>query len=443
MIEASTESKDPTLPQKKVSSARVLVAAMLGTTIEWYDFFIYGTAAALIFSQVFFPSSEPATGTLTAFAAFGAGFIMRPLGGVIIGHLGDKYGRRPMLQATVLLMGGATVAIGILPSYAAIGIWAPALLVLLRLLQGFAAGGEWGGATLIAIEHAPPNRRTFYGAFTQAAVPIAYLLSAAMFFVLQGALDKHALLAWGWRIPFVLSIVVVVIAVLVRSGVAESPEFRAKTKKSEKLPLLQVLTKYPRTVALTIGLTIVTSTDFYLGQVFLLSYATAHAGVAASSMLLVTIIGSAVNAGMTFVAARMADRIGNRTVFYIGIIGLAVLAFPTYLIVNTGSVGAILAVRMIGNAFNAAAYAPIASILAGAFSVKVRYTGVSLCYQAAAVLGGGFAPFIAQALLTGTGSWMAVAGYSVTLCLISFVSMTLLGKAAKESREQTVLPAVA
>ncbi|WP_432845053.1 MFS transporter [Amycolatopsis sp. CA-161197] len=443
MIEASAESKDPTLPQRKVSTARVLAAAMLGTTIEWYDFFIYGTAAALIFSQVFFPSSDPATGTLTAFAAFGAGFVMRPLGAVIIGHLGDKYGRRPMLVATVLLMGGATVAIGILPSYAAIGIWAPSLLVLLRLLQGFAAGGEWGGATLMAIEHAPRHRRTFYGAFTQAAVPIAYLLSAAMFFVLQGALDRQALLSWGWRIPFLLSIVVVAIAIVVRSGVPESPEFAAKSKRPQRPPLLQVLTRYPRSVALTIGLTIVTSTDFYLGQVFLLSYATTHAGVPASSMLLVTIMGSAVNAGMTFVAARVADRVGNRAVFYVGLIGLALLAFPTYLIVNTGSFAAILAVRMLGNAFNAAAYAPIASILAATFSVKVRYTGISLSYQVAAVLGGGFAPFIAQALLTATGSWMAVAGYSVTLCVISFVSMSLLGKAAKENREQATLPAVA
>ncbi|MGI5509190.1 MFS transporter [Streptomyces sp. CA-106131] len=442
MIEASTEPKDPTL-QGKVNSTRVLAAAMLGTTIEWYDFFIYGTAAALIFAHVFFPSSDPATGTLTAFAAFGAGFIMRPLGAVIIGHLGDKYGRRPMLVATVLLMGGATVAIGILPSYAAIGIWAPSLLVLLRLLQGFAAGGEWGGAALMAIEHAPGHRRTFYGAFTQAAVPIAYLLSAAVFYVLQGSLDRQALFAWGWRVPFLLSIVVVAIAVFVRSGVAESPEFAAKSKKAEKPPLLQVLTKYPRTVALTIGLTIVTSTDFYLGQVFLLSYATANAGMSASSMLLVTIMGSAVNAGMTFVAAHLADRIGNQTVFYVGVTGLALLAFPTYLIVNTGSFAAILAVRMLGNAFNAAAYAPIATLLAGAFSVKVRYTGISLSYQAAAILGGGFAPFIAQALLTSTGTWMAVAGYSVALCVISLVSMSLLGKASKENRDQPVLPAVA
>jgi len=443
MIEASTEAKDSTLPQKKVSSARVLAAATLGPTVEWYDFFIYGTAAALIFSQVFFPNSDPATGTLTAFAAFGAGFLMRPLGAVIIGHLGDKYGRRPMLVATILLMGGATVAIGLLPSYAAIGIWAPSLLVLLRLLQGLAVGGEWGGAALMAVEHAPPHRRSFYGSFPQAAVPAAYLISAAVFFVLQGALDRQALLAWGWRVPFLLSIVVVAIAVFVRSGVTESPEFAAKSKKEGKAPLRQVLIKYPRTVALTIGATIVTSTDFYIGQVFLLSYATTKAGVSAPSMLLVTIIGSAVNAGMTFVAGYLADRIGNRMVCFVGLGGLALLAFPTYLIVNTGSFWAILAVRLLGNTCNAFAYAPFAALLAAAFSVKVRYTGVSLSYQAAAVLGGGFAPFIAQALLTATGTWMAVAGYSVAVCVISFVSLSLLGKASKENRDQAVLPAVA
>ncbi len=437
-----TELSPDSTVSPRTSTKRILAASMLGTTVEWYDFFIYGTAAALVFSEVFFPHSDSATGTLVAFATFGAGFVVRPLGAVVIGHLGDKYGRKPMLMATVLLMGGATVAIGLLPSYAAVGVWAPSLLVLLRLLQGFAVGGEWGGAALMAVEHAPAHRRALYGAFTQAAVPLAYILSAGVFLAVEGALTHDALLAWGWRVPFLLSIVVIGIAVLVRSGVAESPTFVTGRDRPERLPLIQVLTRYPRTVLFTVGAVMATSTESYLNQIFLLSYATTQVGVSAQSMLVVTVICSAVTIGLVLGAGRAADRFGGRSVAMIGAVGLALLAFPTFAVVNTGSFAGILAIRLVGCVFSAALYAPIAAILASSFSVRVRYTGVSLGYQVAAILGGGFAPLIAQALLTATGTWTAVAGYFVGVCVVSVICLALLGTAAKENGGPPAVSAV-
>ena len=281
------ETERPRGGSSLLSSRRVAFASLIGTTIEWYDFFIFGTAAALIFNKVFFPSFDPATGTLAAFASFSVGFIARPFGGAVYGHFGDKIGRKPMLVYSLLLMGMATVLIGLLPDYASIGILAPILLVALRFAQGFGVGGEWGGAALMAVEHAPENRRGFYGAWPQAGVPAGLVLGTVAYAVLTATLTDRQFFDWGWRVPFLASALLITIGLWIRLTVAESPIFRKALdpQSAVKMPILDALKTYPKEIALAAGSFVATHATFYVGSVWLISYATTKLGYDRTTIL--------------------------------------------------------------------------------------------------------------------------------------------------------------
>ena len=277
-LHTSHRSSDGPSPR---SSRKVAFASLIGTTIEWYDFFIFGTAAALIFNEVFFPSFDPVTGTLAAFASFSVGFIARPFGGAVFAHYGDKIGRKPMLVYSLLLMGAATVLMGLLPGYASIGIWAPILLVVLRFAQGFGVGGEWGGAALMAVEHAPEHRRGFYGAWPQVGVPAGLVLGTGTYAVLSATLSDEQFLEWGWRVPFLASALLIAVGMWIRLAVAESPIFQKTldAKSAAKMPVLDALKTYPKEIALAAGSFVATNATFYVGSVWLISYATTDAGL--------------------------------------------------------------------------------------------------------------------------------------------------------------------
>lgn len=281
------------------SIRKVALASFIGTAIEWYDYFLYGTAAALVFGTLFFPDSDPAIGTLLAFATFGVGFFARPLGGIVFGHFGDKVGRKAMLVTTLLIMGIATTLIGFLPTYATIGVWAPILLVALRILQGFGVGGEWGGAVLMAVEHSPRGRRGFYGSWPQMGVPAGLLLGTAMLY-LFALLPEEQFLSWGWRVPFLLSIVLVGVGLYIRLAIEESPAFQRvqESNTTARMPIIDVLRTYPKAVLIAMGLRVAENGSFYVFSVFVLAYVTSQLGLPNSTIL----IGVMIAAGFQLIA---------------------------------------------------------------------------------------------------------------------------------------------
>ncbi|MGV9801975.1 MFS transporter [Mycobacterium sp. NPDC003449] len=399
---------------------RAALAALAGTSIEWYDFFIYATAAALVFREVFFPPDmDPVLGTIVAFGTTSFGYLGRPLGAFIFGHLGDRYGRKPVLIATLLLMGAGTVGIGLLPSYASVGATAPLLLIILRLLQGVAMGGEWGGAALLAIEHAPRDRRAFFGSFAQLGSSVGATLSAAVFAVSEHIGDGLA--AGSWRIPFLLSSVLVVIGLVVRLVVGESPEF-AKARDSQELssaPVREVL-RAPRRLLIGIGAMLVATGGYYVTSSFFLSYASEQAGVAVDMLLNALIIAGIFEMMFVPFAGWLGDRWQPRYVVVVGLLGIAVIAVPLYLLAHTGSfliITVMLAVTALFTGFN---YGPIAAVLAGIFPVRVRYTGTSLAYQGAALTAGALTPIVLPTLLgMSAGSPVLIFGYLTVLCLVA------------------------
>jgi len=405
---------------------QVAFASFIGTAMEWYDFFLYGTAAALVFNQLFFPSFSPLTGTLAAFATFSVGFLARPLGGAIFGHFGDKIGRKSMLVITLFIMGVATVLTGLLPTFEVIGFWAPVLLVLLRFVQGIAVGGEWGGAVLMAIEHAPENRRGFYGSWPQLGSPAGLLLSTGAF-ALVALLPEEALLAWGWRIPFLLSVVLVVVGLVIRIRITESPEFRriSNEQAQARLPLVEVLRTNLRSVLLSIGVILVTSGGYYVMVTFMLTYGTEQLGLSRGVMLTGVLIATVCQIPMVLIFAALSDRIGRRPVALSAAAFTFLFSFPLFLLVNTKVpiliwLGMTLAV--VGQGI---LYGVIAAFVSELFSTRVRYSGISLSYQLTGVVGGGPAPFIATALLAWAGTWWPVALYLALMSLISLVCVYL------------------
>ena len=296
------------------SSRKVALASLIGTTIEWYDFFIFGTAAALIFNQVFFPSFDPVTGTLAAFASFSVGFIARPFGGAVFAHYGDKIGRKPMLVYSLLLMGAATVLMGLLPGYASIGIWAPILLVVLRFAQGFGVGGEWGGAALMAVEHAPEHRRGFYGAWPQVGVPAGLVLGTGTYALLSATLSNEQFLEWGWRVPFLASALLIAVGMWIRLTVAESPIFQEAldAKSAAKMPVLDALKTYPKEIALAAGSFVATNATFYVGSVWLISYATTELGYDRTTILNANVALSLSDIPMILAFGLLSDYVGRR-----------------------------------------------------------------------------------------------------------------------------------
>jgi metabolite-proton symporter len=420
------------------SIRRVALASFVGTTIEWYDFFIYGTAAALVFPALFFPEQTPLVGTLLAFATFGVGFLARPLGGAVFGHFGDRVGRKSMLVLTLILMGTATFLIGLLPTYQQIGVLAPILLVVLRLLQGLGLGGEWGGAALMAVEHSPRGRRGFYGSFPQMGVPAGILLSNTVFLLLAASLSEEQFASWGWRVPFLLSIVLVGVGLFIRLKIMESPAFRRvrETRTEARMPIVDVFRTYPGQIALAAGAFVAASGVGYITLAYLLAYATEVLGLSRSSILSVVLLASAIQIpALAFFAAR-SDRVGRRMVFSGGAALGALWAFPYFWLVDTGSIVLIfVAITVMATAISAMS-GPQAALFAEMFGTRVRYSGASLGYQLGAIFGGGFAPFIAASLYAATTSSLSISAYMLALCIVSLVSVLLITETYQKDIEE-------
>jgi len=416
----------PSAPSRR----SIFAASFIGTSIEWYDYYIFGTAAALVFGTLFFPQFSSVAGTLAAFGTFAVGFIARPLGAAVIGHYGDRIGRKAMLVLTLLLTGGATALIGLLPTYAAIGVAAPLLLVLLRLLQGFGVGGEWGGAVLIATEHASPRRRAVYGSFAQFGVPIGVLTSNLAFLAVAGLPDE-SFVAWGWRIPFLLSIVLVAVGLFIRLKVVESPDFekakeRGKTEDAPA-PIVQTVRDHPREMATAFGARVGENALFYLFTVFVLEYGESELGFERNQMLIAVIVAAAIGLFTNLFWGTLSDRVGRKPVYLFGAVLSLVFSFFYIPMLDTESIAIIVLATVIGlNLGHDAMYGVQAAFFAESFSVTSRYTGAGMGYHLAAVFGGGIAPLVATALLaTGSNGKLLVGVYMASMCLITVVAVLL------------------
>ncbi|MEJ8278109.1 MFS transporter [Pseudonocardia spirodelae] len=405
---------------------RVATASFLGSAIEWYDFFLFGTAAALVFNTLFFPGSDPLSGTLLAFATFGVGFLARPLGGIVAGHLGDRIGRKKTLVATLLLMGGATALIGLLPTAESIGVWAPVLLVVLRLAQGLGVGGEWGGAALITVEHSPAHRRGFYGSFPQLGVPAGLLLATAAF-ALVSTLPEDQLLSWGWRVPFLASIALVAVGLFIRMRISEPPVFeQAREAGPVTLPVLTVLREFPRQVLLSAGIRFADNVLYYVCATFALTYVATELGLPRSLALTGVLIASAVELVTMPLFGALSDRIGRRPVVAGGAVLTVLAALPFFWLLDTGSPAAIvLAMVVTISVAHAATFAPLAAWFAEMFGTGVRYSGVSVGFQLGSLLSGAPTPLLATALLAWSGGapWpvaamIGVAGLVTLVCAV-------------------------
>ncbi len=418
-------------PLENRSILKVAVASFIGTAIEWYDFFLYGTAAALVFNRLFFPSFDALTGTMAAFATFAVGFVARPLGGVVFGHFGDKLGRKTMLSATLMIMGAATFAVGLLPTYESIGAWAPALLVFLRLLQGFGLGGEWGGAVLMAVEHAPAHRRGFYGSWPQMGAPAGLLVATAVFSAFS-RLPEEQFLAWGWRIPFLLSAVLIGIGVFIRISVAESPVFEQRKHEAQqpRIPVLEAVRHYPRQILLAMGARFAENGFFYIITTFVLTYGTERLELPRSTVLNGVLVATAVH----LVAIPASDALGRRPVYLAGAVACGLLAFPFFWLLDTRETGLIWLAISLGIVGHAAMYGPQASFFSELFGTRVRYSGASLGYQLASVFAGGLSPVIATALLARFGgqSW-PISVYMLGLAAVTIVSVLLSAETFRQN----------
>ncbi|MFG2284095.1 MFS transporter [Streptomyces asoensis] len=424
----------------------VAASGLLGTAVEFYDFLVYGTVAALVFGELFFPGADPAVGTIAAFGTFAAGYVARPLGGILFGHFGDRLGRKSMLLLTMGLMGGASFLVGLLPTYATIGVWAPVLLITLRVVQGIAIGGEWGGATLMVVEHAGERRRGLWSGFTQSGAPLGSLLSTAVVTVVV-ALPKDEFTAWGWRVPFLLSAVLLGVGLFVRLKVVESPLF-AEVKKDRaeaRLPIAEVLRR-PRPLLLACGVGIGAFTAQSLLTSYLIAYATGI-GYARPQVLTALTVSATVALVVLPCACVLSDRVGRRPVVLAGAIASAALAFPVMALVDSKSPGLLILAVVLGHGVaQSLMYGPLGALLTEMFGTRVRYTGASLGYQGATLVGAGFSPMIAGSLVAGTGSSTPVSlllcgGAAITAVTVLFVRETsrtsLTGPAATAEASRT------
>jgi len=405
------------------------LASLAGTTIEWYDFFLYGTAAALVFNRLFFPEMDPLSGLFAAFATYAVGFIGRPLGGMVFGHFGDRVGRKAMLILTLLLMGLPTVAIGLLPTYEQAGYWAAGGLVLLRFLQGVAVGGEWGGAVLMAVEHAPAGRKGFYGSLPQTGVGAGLVLSSLAMGAVS-ALPEDELLSWGWRLPFIASLALLAVGWLIRSRVPESPEFTRlrDTQAPVKAPLAIVLREHRRDVLTIIGARMAENAWFYLAATFALAYATGQLALPREQVLSAITAGAALSLVTMPLAGWLSDRIGQKRLYLIGMSLLCLYVWPFFHLLGTRDLDLVwLAMVLALGVVFPLMYAPESLLFARQFPAEVRYSGISLGVQIAGVLGGGLAPMIATALLArGGGEPHYVIIYLLALAAVALVSVGMM-----------------
>jgi len=405
---------------------KVILASFIGTTIEWYDFFLYGTAAALVFNKLFFPDAEPLIGTLAAFGTFAVGFAARPIGGIVFGHFGDRVGRKSMLVISLMIMGIATFLIGLLPTHASIGVAAPILLVLLRFAQGIGVGGEWGGAVLMSVEHAPKGKRGFYGSWPQMGVPAGLLISTLVFAAVQSATTEAAFLAWGWRIPFLVSIVLVGVGLFIRLRILESPAFQTVKDSGTQAPtpIIDVVKTYPRSVLVAMGMRVAENGTFYITTVFVLAYGVDTLELAKGTMLTGVIIAAAIGLVTIPLYGSLSDRFGRRPLYMAGALFSLAFAFPFFWLLDTKEPVLIWLAIVLGvNVGHDLMYGPQAAFFSELFPTRLRYSGASLGYQLASVFAGGFAPLIAIALLAaGGGSPVLVAVYMAVMALITVVA---------------------
>lgn len=410
------------------------IASLIGTFIEWYDFFIYGIAAALVFNTLFFPSYDPVIGTILAFATFAVGSIVRPIGGIVCGHYGDRVGRKKMLVFTLVLMGASTFLMGLLPTYEHIGIWAAIMLIVLRMLQGFAFGGEWGGAVLMAVEHAPKNRRGFYGSFPQYASPIANLLATGSFAILN-FLPKEAFMSWGWRVPFIASGAFVVIGLIYRLKLLESPAFLEVVEKKQvaRFPIVDAFRYDFKPMLIACGIILATVVAFWVQMLFVVSYATQTVGLPRQTVLNAVLIGAAVELPLLYFSAVLSDRIGRRPVALTGAFITMLTAFPFFWLVDMGtfmSVTAAICLAMLGIS---PLYAVLPAYISEMFGARVRYSAISFSYTVASGVVGGITPALAASLYAWAGKPWPVALYLVVIAAISVVSILVANKFTDEA----------
>ncbi len=405
---------------------KAAIGSFVGAIVDWYDFLLYGIVAALVFNSQFFPSVDPRTGTLAAFATFGVGFLFRPLGGIVFGHYGDRLGRKRMLVLTVMMMGLSTALIGLLPTYESIGWYAPLGLVILRAIQGFAVGGEWGGAALIAVESAPKGKKAFYSSGVQVGYGVGLVLATGIVSLLSNNLSNEAFMSWGWRLPFLFSVVLVLIAMWIRSTMEESQEFvrkvGAKGEKKLKLPVLEAIRRHPEGFLLIIALRMAEMFTMYIVTTFALSYSTANLGMSRDLFLNIALLVGAVSCVTIPLFAKLADHFGRRRVYLAGaLIGL-VSAVPFFMAMEARSIGWIVFFSvMLANIAHDMVVSVQQPLFTEMFGTEYRYSGAGVGYQVASVVCGGFTPFIATALLAVNGGWHPVAAYLAGGCLISVV----------------------
>lgn len=421
------------------SPRKVAFASFIGTTIEFFDFGIFSTASALIFNELFFPSLDPLTGTLAAFASFGVAFLVRPLGAAVFGHFGDRFGRKRMLALSLVIMGVGTTSVGLLPTYGTIGLWAPVLLVLSRVLQGIAVSGEWSGAVLMAVEHAPARKRALYASWPQRGVPSGLVLSTASFYLVE-QLPRDAMMSWGWRVPFLAGAVLVAVGLYVRLKIAESPAFRAVQERDEvsRHPTGEVFRKAGGSLTIAVFSMAANSIMFYSAAVFALNYGVTQAGASRGTMLLAVAIGAFLQIFTIPIVAGLADRHGRRPVLLAGSLLTVLVAFPFFWLVDSGEpVAVVIAMVLALSVVHALTGSPMAIFLPELFETRLRYSGSAIGYHVGAMVMSGPTPFVAAALFAWAGASWPLALYIVLGGVITAVAVWI----ARESYEDEIVQA--
>ncbi len=416
------------LDQKKMN--KIAFASVIGTTVEWYDLFVFGTASALVFNKIFFPSFDPIVGTLLAFGTFASAYLARMIGAIVFGHFGDRLGRKSMLLVSLLTMGAATFAIGLLPDYESIGVMAPLLLLVLRVIQGLALGGEWGGAVLMTVEHAPAQRRGFYGSLVQVGVPAGTLIANVAFLIVASSVSEDALHSWGWRVPFLASVLLVAVGIYIRLNIEETPSFQAVKDQGAKakIPFAALMSKYWKQVLLGGVATLSTGSTFTLLVASGVSYGRKSLGHSESLMLWVVLASCALGLVLIPFFGRLSDKFGRKPIIYAGVAAEALLAFPLFWLMDTKSVALLFVAYLAMMTAFCANYGPIATFLAELFGSKVRYSGLSVAYMLSGLLGSAATPFITTWLLGITGQSSSIAWYILATAGLSFVALLILGE---------------